>query len=178
MGNIISFDENVFVDDDSLSLSNGLTDVLIDFLLLAGSELAESENQKMITVFLAEKQQTKIGIGNVGFDIITMPWQIHTFDTDKAFLLKTISYARTISLQQSTWKILKYKPNLEHLMYALDGFEKLINRMSISDVNENNIKEWINEAEKDDPIYCGFPKCSKHGIMLSMFGCKFCNDGL
>ena len=41
-------------------------------------------------------------------------------------LLKTISYARTISLQQSTWKILKYKPNLEHLMYALDGFEKLI----------------------------------------------------
>lgn len=112
MGNIISFDGTISIDDDSLSMSNGLTDVFIDYLLICGSQLAESESEKRMTVFLAEKQQTIIGMGTVGFDIIEMPWQIDSF-----------------------------------------------------------------EAEKDDPINCGFPKCSKHGVLLSLFGCKLCNDG-
>ena len=54
MGNIISFDGIVSIDDDSLSMSNGLTDVLIDYLLISGSELAESESEKRMIVFLAE----------------------------------------------------------------------------------------------------------------------------
>lgn len=37
-------------------MSNGLTDVLIDYLLISGSKLAEKENEKRIIVFLAEKK--------------------------------------------------------------------------------------------------------------------------
>ncbi len=56
MGNIISFDDKVSVGDDSLSMSNGLTDVFIDYLILSGSQLADSESEKRMVVFLAEKQ--------------------------------------------------------------------------------------------------------------------------
>ena len=72
---------------------------------------------------------------------------------------------------------LGYKPNQEHIEYALNGFETLINRITVNDINENNLNEWISGAEIDDPIYCGFPKCRKHNVILSHFGCKLCNDG-
>lgn len=177
MGNIISFGGSSSKDDNSLSMSNGLTDVLIDYLLISGSELAESESEKRMIVFLAEKQQTILGIGNVDFDIIEMPWQSNTFDGDKEFLLAVINHARLLSAQQSIWDKLGYKPSQNLLEYALNGFETLIKQMSVSDIDENNLKEWIEGSKKDDPIFCEFPKCPKHGILLSLFGCKFCNEG-
>ena len=39
---------------------NGLTDVLIDYLLLSGSKLSATESEKRMIAFLAEKQQLKI----------------------------------------------------------------------------------------------------------------------
>ncbi len=178
MGNIISFDGTVSIDDDSLSMSNGLTDVFVDYLLISGSQLAESESEKRMVVFLAEKQQTIVGRGNVDFDITEMPWQADSFEADKAFVLKTINYARELSSQHSVCDKLGYEPNKELLEHAMSRFEVLINRMMISDIDENNLKEWLSAAEKDDPINCGFPQCSKHGVLLSLFGCKLCNDGV
>ncbi|MDE6519064.1 MAG: hypothetical protein K2K91_01190 [Ruminococcus sp.] len=46
MGNIIYF-KKVTINDNSLKMSNGLTDVLIDGLLVGGSELAETESQNL-----------------------------------------------------------------------------------------------------------------------------------
>ena len=40
MGNIISFNHHVTANDDSLVMSNGLTDVLLDYLLLSGAHHA------------------------------------------------------------------------------------------------------------------------------------------
>ena len=40
MGNIISFNHHVSLHDDSLTMSNGLTDVLLDYLLLSDSHRA------------------------------------------------------------------------------------------------------------------------------------------
>lgn len=175
MGNVISF--NSTVSDDSLSMSNGLTDVLIDYLLISGSELAVSKSEKRMIVFLAEKQQTVIGIGNVDFDIIAMPWQAFSFEADKAFLLKVVDYARSLSFQDNTWGKLGYKPNREHIDYALNGFETLIKRMTVNDIDENNLQEWLSYSKKDDPVNCDYPKCHKHGVIMSCWGCKLCNDG-
>lgn len=175
MGNIISFDGTVSIDDDSLSMSNGLTDVLIDYLLISGSELAVSESEKRMIAFLSEKQQTIIGIGNVGFDIIEMPWQMNSFKEDKEFLLKVIDYARMLSFRKSVLDKLGYEPSREHINYALNGFEALIKRMTINDIDNNSLQEWLADR-KNDPVYCGCPKCSKHGVILSSFGCKLCND--
>lgn len=174
MGNVISFNGIVTKDDDLLSMSNGLTDVLIDVLLASSSELAATKSEKRMVVFLAEKQQSIVGIGTVGFDIIEIPWQIETFESDKEFLLRAIYYARS----WNKWETIGHTPNLEHLTSALDTLEILINRMTVNDVDESNLREWINAAEKDDPVNCGYPKCPKHGLLLSIFGCKFCNEGL
>ena len=178
MGNIISFANTVSVNDDSLSMSNGLTDVFIDYLLLSGSQLAKSESEKRMVVFLAEKQQTKVGIGTVGFDIIEMPWERETFETDKAFMLEMIHHARNLSLERSAWEILGYEPGQKNLQYVLSGFEALIKRMTINNIDENKVIKWLASAKKNDPINCGFPRCPKHGVLLSIFGCKLCNDGM
>ncbi len=177
MGNIISFDGTISINDDSLSMSNGLTDVLIDYLLISGSELAVSESEKRMIAFLAEKQQTIIGMGTVGFDIIEMPWQLDSFHKDKAFLLKVIDYARMLSFKKSVWDKLGYEPNQEHIDYALSRFDTLIKRMTENDIDNNNLQEWLADREQDDPVCCGYPKCPKHGVILSLFGCKLCNDG-
>ena len=176
MGNIISFDGNVSENDDSLSMSNGLTDVFLDYLLVSGSELAKTDSEKILIVFLAEKQQSVIGIGNVDFDIIEMPWQKSTFESDKIFILKVINYAKKLSFQKNIWNKLGYEPNRELLEYALDKFEILIKHMTENDIDSDNFENLLNESDKNDPVYCGFPKCPKHGIFLSFFGCKFCND--
>ena len=76
MGNMISFNHRVTKDDDSLTMSNGLTDVLLDYLLLSGARLAQTESEKRMMVFLGEKVQSCCGIGTVGFAITVMPWQL------------------------------------------------------------------------------------------------------
>lgn len=177
MGNTISFDGTVSVNDDSLSMSNGLTDVFIDYLLFSGSKLAKSESEKRMVVFLAEKQQKIVGMGNVGFDIVEMPWDRKSFETDKAFMLELINHARALSSESSVWEILGYEPGQKYLECALNDFEALIKRMTINNIDENNLAEWLSQAGADDPINNGFPKCLKHGVLLSVFGCKLCNDG-
>ena len=176
MGNIISFDGNISENDNSLSMSNGLTDVFLDYLLISGSELTKNDSEKILMVFLAEKQQSVIGIGDVDFDIIEMPWQKSTFENDKIFILKVINYARKLSFQKNIWNKLGYEPNRELLEYALDKFEILIKHMTENDIDSDSFENLFNESDKNNPIYCGFPKCPKHGIFLSFFGCKFCND--
>ncbi|MDE6671158.1 MAG: hypothetical protein K2K16_03080 [Ruminococcus sp.] len=171
MGNRIYF-KKVTKDDDSLKMSNILTDVLIDGLLVGGSELAKTESQRRLIVFLAEKQQSVVGLGTVGFDIIEMPWQTETFDTDKEFMLEVIKYIS----QENWWQNIGYIPSPEAIEYVLNGFEILINKMTINDVDEDNLNEWISEADSNDPVYCGYPECPKHRIILSALGCKFCND--
>ncbi len=52
MGNIISFDENISENDDSLSISNGLTDVFLDYLLVSGSELAKTDSEKILILII------------------------------------------------------------------------------------------------------------------------------
>lgn len=53
MGNTISFNHHVTADDDSLVMSNGLTDVLLDYLLLSGADLAYTDSEKRMMVFLS-----------------------------------------------------------------------------------------------------------------------------
>ena len=177
MGNIISFNGSVS-QDDALSISNGLTDVLIDYLLLSGSELAETESEKRIIIFLAEKQQSVIGLGNADFAMTDIPWDTETFESDKEFMLQVTDYAKELSARETTSEELGYHPDKKMLEYALNGFERLIKRMTVSAVDKDNLKEWFSDRDADDPVICGYPKCEKHGIFLSMHGCKFCNDGV
>ena len=116
MSNIISF------NSDTISMSNGLTDVFISVLVLSGSRLAETVDEKRLIVWFAEKDQSRVGMGTVGFDIREMPWNIERFEESRLFMLNTV---------------------------------------------------WL---DTDDPVICGYPKCGKHGTLLSCFGCQLCNN--
>ena len=165
MGNHITFGE------DSLNMSNGLTAVFIDIMTLAGSRLAQTVDEKRHIVWLAEKDQSVVGIGTVGFDIREMPWNTKRFEENKRFMLKVIEAAEN----RTDWDKLGYQPNEELLVPALKKFSEMISRMTTADVDENAAREWLNAAESDDPVMCGFPKCSKHETLLTCFGCLFCN---
>ena len=178
MGNIISFNHTVKINDDSLAMSNGLTDVLIDYLLLSGSELAETDSEKDLIVYIAEKQQSIIGIGNVDFSIVDMPWVKETFETDKRFLLRVVKHANELAIQNSVWEMMGYMPDIYMLDRALLGFKMLVKRMTVDDVVIDEFMEFLKERDGEEPLIVGYQKCPKHGVYMSYLGCKFCNDGV
>ncbi|MDE6133158.1 MAG: hypothetical protein K2G04_07290 [Oscillospiraceae bacterium] len=172
MANIISFNGNITPYDDSLQMSNGLTDVFINVLALSGAALAQTESEKRMIVYLSEKDQKIIGIGCVGFDIVKMPWDKETFEEDKRFIISVINGSKN----KIGWEKLDYAPNEAHILRCLDTFENLINKMTADNISENYLNDWLSEADENDPVYCGFPKCRKHDTFLTCFGCQICNN--
>lgn len=171
MSNIISFNGKPAPNDDSLAMSNGGTDVLINILALSGSVIARSESEKRLMVYLSEKDQIT-GRGCVGFDIIRMPWAKESFEEDKEFMIRLINGARN----RTGWEKLDYSPNEKLVSDYLDTFENLIRRMTVDDIREESLNHWLSEAKEDDPVWCGFPRCEKHNTFLTCFGCQICNS--
>ena len=70
---------------ECLQMSNGLTDVFVNVLVLSGSALAKTVSEKRLIVWLAEKDQSRVGAGTVDFDLWEMPWDSNTFEEDRGF---------------------------------------------------------------------------------------------
>lgn len=155
-----------------ISMSNGLTSVFIDVLSLSGSKLAVTDDEKRLIVWLSEKDQSKVGIGTVGFDICEMPFDRNNLEKEKLFLLKVITQAKN----KLGWNCLDYTPNEEMLFLQLDLFSELISQMNINDIQRGELEKWLEAADKNDPVLCGFPKCKKHNTLLTIFGCHVCNN--
>ena len=170
MSNMICF--NYKSDKDDLNMSNGGTSMFINILCLSGGRLAKTESQKLFMVFLAEKNQNVIGLGTAGFDIVDMPWDRSSFAEDKAFMLRVIDLAK----QKLGWETLDYEPNKEFADEFLDTFRKLVERMTVDDIVDDSLTEWLSEADENDPIKCGFPKCKIHDTYISVHGCQVCTD--
>ena len=112
------------------------------------------------------------GLDNVDFDIVDMPWDKDSFDEDKAFILKVIEGAK----QKLGWETLDYHPNEEIVFDFLDTFRKLIEPMTSDDIIDASLTEWLEEADENDPVRCGFPKCKIHDTYVSIHGCQVCTD--
>lgn len=153
-------------------MSNGGTSMFINILCLSGGRLAETESEKRLMVYLAEKNQSVCGIGTVGFDITDMPWKRNTFDDDKAFMLRVIEGAAN----KLGWETLDYEPDEEAAEEYLDAFRKLAERMTADDITESLLTEWLSDADENDPVRCGFPKCRIHNTYISVYGCQVCTD--
>lgn len=157
-----------FIGD--LPMSNGLTGVFLDVLVLSGSALARTDSERRLVVWLAEKDQSRMGYGAIGFDLTEMPWTLDTFEADKNFLLQAVAAAR----DRLNWEKLDYRPNEEMLYPCLDRFSELIS--SFSQVQPGALEEWLAESDASDPVMSGFPRCPKHQTLLSIFGCHICNN--
>lgn len=169
MGNIICFDENTPVDD-WICMSNAATDVFINVLSLSGSILAETVEEKQLIIWLSEKDQKFVGLGTVGFHIVDMPWKKETFSNDKMFLLNVMKSAEN----KLGWEKLDYTPKL--ILPNLQKFKEYIEKMTEDDINDNVLREWLDAAERNAPINCGFPRCKKHNTLLTFLGCQICNS--
>ncbi|MBD5528583.1 MAG: hypothetical protein HDR02_09280 [Lachnospiraceae bacterium] len=158
-------------DPEYMRMSNGLTDVFINVLVLSGSKAARTIDEKRLIVWLAEKDQSRVGSGTVGFAITDMPWNRQTFAENRAFLLEVIAAARN----RTGWEVLEYTPNEEILFPCLDRFAEIVSQMEAKDVRQDSLEEWL-AASDSDPVACGFPLCPRHHVLLTEFGCHICNN--
>lgn len=187
MQNRICFNMNHIPCDDSVVMSDDLTDIFINVLALSGAEMARTESEIKFILYLSQSDQRFVGRGCVDFYIVDMPWNAATFDSDKIFLLSVIRGAKN----KIGWTKLTYQPNVEYLFPILDRFAELVNRMTVNDILEREPNDWIIGPIKRterlvsmglypaygvDPLKEGFPRCKIHHTYLTCFGCQICNN--
>lgn len=175
MANTISLPKEINDVVEPIGMSNGLTSVFIEVLAISGSILAKTNREKEMIIWLAQRDQSAVGIGTVGFDIDEMPWTIDSFQNEKIFILDTISNA-TDGLG---WENLSYKPRQDWVVNCLNQFGLMIKAFNKENVDMDNYIEWAEIEEGDDnpTIPRGYPKCVKHNIYLTCHGCVLCNNG-
>jgi hypothetical protein len=173
MGNNISMPCKQDSTIESISMSNGLTSVFIDVMVVSGSALACSDREKEFIIWLAQRDQSAVGIGTVSFDIDEMPWSPEGFEEEKSFLLKVITHG----CNELGWDKLHYEPRKDRIMNVLLCFQQMIEAFDPAFINFNDYLEWIEIKGDESPaIPPGFPKCEEHDVFLSCFGCILCNN--
>ena len=158
--------------EEQITVSDLGTDVLISVLVLAGSALAETDSQKCLTVWIAEHDR-KIGAGFIGFSISEMPWEPETFDADRQFMVRVCDAAS----KHTGWNTLAVLPRESELFPILGWFRKRFVRLKPEDIDPYARGDWEDDMEPDDPVLCGFPRCEKHGALLTCLGCQVCHSG-
>lgn len=175
MANTISLPKGLNDMVKPLGMSNGLTSVFIEVLVISGSILAKTDREKEMIIWLAQRDQSVVGIGTVGFDIDEMPWTTDFFEREKSFILDTISNAA----DGLGWEKLNYEPRQDWVVNCLNQFGSMVKVFNKKDVVMDNYREWTEIEEGDDnpTIPTGYPKCEKHDIYLNFHGCILCNNG-
>lgn len=168
MSNIFKINSEHNNTNEWLCMSNGYTDVFFSILVISGSNLAKKEREKEIVIWLAQHDQSRVGMGTVGFDLDEIPWTYENFEEEKQFLLRVIEGA----IEKHGWAILNYTPG-DGIIEFLKTFYRLVNAFTKEYVDPKAYLEWIEPDEFSE----GFPCCEEHGVLLSCFGCILCNDG-
>lgn len=158
--------------EEGFMVSNGGTDALISILGLSGTRLAKSEDEKCLIVWLLEHDQSCRGRGAVDFYLAELPWDKDKFEVQQKFLLSVLDGVK----QEIGWNNLDYRPNKEIMLQYIQKLSCLIEKMESDMIDERAGIEWREAAKENDPILCGFPKCEKHSVFLTLFGCQICND--
>ena len=152
--------------------SNGCLDVLLAVIGLSGSRIAQSDDERNLIVWLMEKDQSIVGLGTVGFDIIEMPWKKLCFEGQKLFMLQVLDGVK----EKIGWETLDYKPNEEIIFDRISTLHDMFRLIQIEDINEDLTVQWLEDPDICELIRGGYPKCKKHGIYMSIWGCLACND--
>lgn len=169
MANVIRLNHDAPVDE-WLSISNGTTSMMTELMGISGSIMAEAEAEKSMIVWLLEKDQTVVGAGTVGFDVVDMPWTTADFEGQRFFMLNVLDGVKN----QLGWDRLPYSPNPEFVDYSIARLSAMFEKITVHMIDEENTKEWMMSAEPDDPINHGYPKCREHGMLLTLWGCYTC----
>ena len=164
MGNSISMPKNLRHLADSIKMSNRLTSVFIEVLVISGSILAEIDREKEIVIWLAQQDQSVVGIGTISFDIDDIPWTTENFVKEKDFMIRAISNA----IEGLEWERLSYEPRKDWVIECLEQFKLMINVFDETNINKNSYIEWseIEEGDDNPTIPFGYPKCQKQYLLI------------
>ncbi|ANF97271.1 hypothetical protein [Paenibacillus bovis] len=173
MANTVYLTSHNRIDQPELEMSNVSTRIFIDTLVLSGSLLARADREKEFVIWLAQHDQHVIGNGTVSFSLDEMPWEPDHFEENQSFLLRMIELA----LQRAGWERLSYTPIEKDIRYALTAFRELILLFGQDDIDTSHYEYWrtIEEYDNCRTLPEGYPKCEKHEVYLSCFGCVLCN---
>lgn len=164
-----------------LRMSNGRTNVVLSVLALAGSLLAKTHKEKELILWIAEGDQSRRGMGTVGFDLSELPWSLEEkeFIEEKAFLLKAIEAAQ----KELGWERIGVRTKPDDLRGDLEQIRMLILNLTIEDFScasatTRIVREDVSaeNKEKNELINYGQDRCRKHEILLTKYGCIACNN--
>ncbi|QDQ09501.1 hypothetical protein [Streptomyces spectabilis] len=96
----------------SLYLSNGGTEVFIDVLMLAVSDLADGEWEHRFAALLTLQDQSVMGRGAVGFDLRDIDWGASP--TERARAKDFVLRSAALALSRHRWRELPYEPPFAH----------------------------------------------------------------
>lgn len=164
MANVISSER--VAGAKKIRMSNGLTAVVFDVLALAACARARTESEKKLAYFLAQHDQSRIGVGCADLEIATLGWSRDEFEAQKRFVLAVIDDAAA----HAHWELLPFTPNVEHVAAALAGLRALV---------EGFRKDAIAPEDEYDWTATDLPSrgaCEVHGVYLHELGCIVCND--
>ena len=144
-----------------LELSNGATTTLTNAIVMAGSQLAQTDWQRQFVCWIAEHDQEILGLGMVGFDVLEIAWSTLEFASQKRFVLQVTDQAASPSL-------------LERLGYGatdapqwLAQFANLVQAVQEADIDDHTWKFEFGEPD--------FAQCETHNVYLHAAGCALCN---
>lgn len=148
--------------DTRIQLSNGSMSVLMSVLVLAGSQLAQSEWEQRLVAWLARRDQSIFGLGMVSFDLADIPWT-DAWDAEKAFALSVIDLA----LSGHRFPDLGYDPP-----FVKDQLASL--RALVAGVDAAVVSASAGVAFED----AGFPvpRCERHDVYAHGYGCILCGE--
>lgn len=147
-------------DGPGLKLSNGATTVFLDVLAPPACELATTEFERGFALLLCN---SRIGLGNDGFDLDELPWSTNWQD-ERAFLLRVIGLART----RFRWELLSYDP--PYVDAYLAEYERIVREYRPP--GEPVELPWMWDPEPDE---VAFMRCPRHGLFLGDYtDCRLC----
>jgi len=136
--------------------------VLMSVLVLAGSELAESEWEQRFVAWWARRDQSIFGLGMVSFDLADIPWS-DAWETEKAFALRVIDLALT----GHRFADLDYDPP-----FVKDQLASL--RTLVEGVNTSVVSASAGKTFEDAEL--PVPRCELHDVFAHGYGCLLCGE--
>lgn len=172
-----------------LKMSNGRTDVVLGVLVVSGSRLAVSPREVEFILWLAQLDQSAVGLGTVGFDLSEMPWTLTDFDQEKEFKLRVIEGAQA----RLGWEVLDFGTHPEVLCGDLEQIRMLILNLTAEDLRkaeQTRMQQYLDVGIDEsmaqrlilpDPrrrveMPVTLQKCQDHDVFLTKYGCFVCNN--
>jgi hypothetical protein len=124
-------------------------------------ELASTEFERGFALLLCN---SRIGLGNDGFDLDELPWPATGWEAERDYLLRVVRLAAS----RFRWELLSYEP--PYVEAYLGEYERLILDFSPPTEPVELPRMWDPE-----PVEAAFVRCPEHGLYLGDYtDCRLC----